>query len=244
MNKIKSYHQEEIKRNHERLKRVYECIENNDHVALKTLLESVNQQFFNVHFDKQIYLALALKGRTEIVMLLQPFIADAHQTTNDYALQRAAEGNQLELIQQLAPFCNVTANGCRALIYALWNNNEEIVKTLAPYHIGVSMSTHEQSSLFHRAIEDCNLNILKTVLTFLNPKVLRSFPLQLANQLNKQDMVDVLYPLSDVDDAICDATFPPTNLVVRRKAEQEKEVLQQSVNQNSSEQPRKIGKKL
>lgn len=112
----------------------------------------------------------------------------------DCALYFTVDQSNLLFVQRLIPYSNVSHNNNRCAILAISKQDINILKFLLP-HIT------QDTKLLPAAVRSGNMDILCSILKICDPKWECSAALQEAIAHQNQEMFDLLYPLSNPQEA-------------------------------------------
>lgn len=135
--------------------------------------------------------------KTNIVQFVRALFAD--KSANMVLLWKAADEGNVEEVRRLIPISYCTKWNSRPLINAARNGHTECVRLLIP----VSDPRDYNTALWFASGSD-SLECVKLLLTVADPKHKDSQALVSAVVRNNQEIIDVLYPVSDPDKALED----------------------------------------
>ena len=173
--------------------------------------------------------------RDDVVHALLPFV---QKPLSGFLLAHAAGQGRLGMVETLLPFCDAKENDSLALSWAAEGGHLDVVRVLAPLS-GPLGSKNTISDVVAKGRAD----ILGFILPLCLPKYHQSLPLQIACQKNDEVIFNMLYPLSDPDEALL-AMKSQQNLSTlllenRIKADKSKKHLQEHLDPNQKQQANK-----
>lgn len=135
--------------------------------------------------------------KTHIVQFVRALFAD--KSANMVLLWKAADGGNVEEVRRLIPISYCAKWNSKPLINAARNGHTECVRLLIP----VSDPRDYNTALWFASGSD-SVECVKLLLTVADPKHKDSQALVSAVVRKNQEIIDVLYPVSDPDKALED----------------------------------------